>query len=319
VRLWTLDSGLAAEVLLLSIKTKVHAIGPGVVAGLLKAIDLAESQYRGLVVWSPDDPFSVGADLQAMMPVFMSGGAKAIGAEEKKMQDAFMRLKYAQVPAVAAVSGMALGGGCELILHCSKAVASLESYIGLVEVGVGLIPGAGGLKEGALRGGQEAQTAGMADVFPCSKNWFLNVAMANVSKWALEAKQMGYLRATDTIVFNNHELLWTAIGQAYALHATGYRPPLRPPSFAVAGRTGVATIKAQLVNMRDGGFISPHDFFLASGIAEVMCGGDVESTAQADEQWLLDLERKFFMQLVNHPKSQERMLGMMQTGKPVRN
>ena len=319
VRLWTLDSGLAAEVLLLSIKTKVHAIGPGVVAGLLKAIDLAESQYRGLVVWSPDDPFSVGADLQALMPVFMSGGAKAIGAEEKKMQDAFMRLKYAQVPTVAAVSGMALGGGCELILHCSKAVASLESYIGLVEVGVGLIPGAGGLKEGALRGAQAAQAAGMADVFPFIKNWFLNAAMANVSKSALEARQMGYLRGTDTIVFNNYELLWTAIGQAYALHATGYRPPLRPPSFAVAGRTGVATIKAQLVNMRDGGFISPHDFFLASGIAEVMCGGDVESTAQADEQWLLDLERKFFMQLVNHPKSQERMMGMMQGGKPMRN
>ena len=319
VRLWTLDSGLAAEVLLLSIKTKVHAIGPGVVAGLLKAIDLAESQYRGLVVWSPDDPFSVGDDLQALMPVFMSGGAKAIGAEEKKMQDAFMRLKYAQVPTVAAVSGMALGGGCELILHCSKAVASLESYIGLVEVGVGLIPGAGGLKEGALRGAQAAQAAGMADVFPFIKNWFLNAAMANVSKSALEARQMGYLRGTDTIVFNNYELLWTAIGQAYALHATGYRPPLRPPSFAVAGRTGVATIKAQLVNMRDGGFISPHDFFLASGIAEVMCGGDVESTAQADEQWLLDLERKFFMQLVNHPKSQERMMGMMQGGKPMRN
>jgi 3-hydroxyacyl-CoA dehydrogenase len=319
VRLWTLDSGLATEVLLLSIKTKVHAIGPGVVAGLLKAIDLAESQYRGLVVWSPDDPFSVGADLQALMPVFMSGGAKAIGAEEKKMQDTFMRLKYAQVPTVAAVSGMALGGGCELILHCSKAVASLESYIGLVGVGVGLIPGAGGLKEGALRGAQAAQAAGMADVFPFIKNWFLNAAMANVSKSALEAKQMGYLRGTDTIVFNNYELLWTAIGQAYALHATGYRPPLRPPSFAVAGRTGVATIKAQLVNMRDGGFISPHDFFLASGIADVMCGGDVESTAQADEQWLLDLERKFFMQLVNHPKSQERMMGMMQGGKPVRN
>ena len=319
VRLWTLDSGLAAEVLLLSIKTKVHAIGPGVIAGLLKAIDLAESQYRGLVVWSPDDPFSVGADLQALMPVFMSGGAKAIGAEEKKMQDAFMRLKYAQIPTVAAVSGMALGGGCELILHCSKAVASLESYIGLVEVGVGLIPGAGGLKEGALRGAQAAQAAGMADVFPFIKNWFLNAAMANVSKSALEARQMGYLRGPDTIVFNNYELLWTAIGQAYALHATGYRPPLRPPSFAVAGRTGVATIKAQLVNMRDGGFISPHDFFLASGIAEVMCGGDVESTAQADEQWLLDLERKFFMQLVNHPKSQERMMGMMQGGKPMRN
>jgi 3-hydroxyacyl-CoA dehydrogenase len=319
VRLWTLEGGQMAEVLILSIKTKVHAIGPGVVGGLLKAIDLAEAQYRGLVIWSPDDPFSVGADLQAMMPVFMSGGAKAIGAEEKKMQDAFMRLKYAQVPTVAAVSGMALGGGCELILHCSKAVASLESYIGLVEVGVGLIPGAGGLKEGALRAAQAAQAAGMADVFPFMKNWFLNAAMANVSKSALEAKSMGYLRPTDLIVFNNHELLWTAVGETFAMHATGYRPPLKPKAFPVAGRGGLATIKAQLVNMRDGGFISQHDFFIASGIADVMCGGDVETTAQADEQWLLDLERKFFMQLVNHPKSQERMMGMMQTGKPVRN
>ena len=116
----------AAEVLILSIRTKVHAIGPGVVNGLLKAIDLAESQYRGLVIWSPDDPFSVGADLQAMMPVFMSGGAKAIGAEEKKMQDAFMRLKYAQVPTVAAVSGMALGGGCETA-SCTARRRSLRS------------------------------------------------------------------------------------------------------------------------------------------------------------------------------------------------
>ncbi len=323
VRVWTLESsqgsGVGSEVLILSIKTKVHAIGPGVIAGLMKAVDLAESQYRGLVIWSPDDPFSVGADLQAMMPVFMSGGAAAIDVEEKKMQDAWMRIKYAQVPVVTAVSGMALGGGCELIVHSSKTVASLESYIGLVEVGVGLIPGAGGLKEGALRGAQAAQAAGMTDVFPFIKNWFLNAAMANVSKSALEAQQMGYLRATDIIVFNNHELLWTAINAASSMHAAGYRPPLRPKAFPVAGRTGVATIKAQLVNMRDGGFISQHDFYLASGIANVMCGGDVEATAQADEQWLLDLERKFFTELVNHPKSQERMMGMMQTGKPVRN
>jgi len=319
VRCWKLGAGDTPDVLILSIKTKVHAIGPGVIAGLLKAVELAESSYHGLVIWSPDDPFSVGADLQAMMPVFMSGGAKAIDAEEKKMQDAFMRIKYAQVPVVAAVSGMALGGGCELILHCSKAVASIESYIGLVEVGVGLIPGAGGLKEGAVRAAQAAQTAGMTDVFPFIKSWFLNAAMANVSKSALEARQMGYLRATDPIVFNNHELLWTAVHAAAAMHAAGYRPPLPLPSFSVAGRTGVATIKTQLVNMRDGGFISQHDYFLAAGIANVMCGGDVESGAAVDEQWLLDLERKFFTELVNHPKSQERMMGMMQTGKPVRN
>ncbi len=318
-RIWTLGQGLGAEVLVFSIKSKMHAIGPGVTAGLLKAVELAEAGYRGLVIWSPDEPFSVGADLNAMLPVFMAGGAKAIGPEEKKLQDAFMRLKYAQVPVVAAVSGMALGGGCELLLHCARRVASLESYIGLVEVGVGLIPGAGGLKEGALRAAQLAQQAGQTDVFPYLKGWFQNAAMANVGKSALEAQQMGYLRPDDVIVFNSHELLWTAIGQAFAMHASGYRPPLRPRGFPVAGDDGIATIKAQLVNLRDGGFISAHDFLIAGFIAEVMCGGDVEPGTLVDEQWLLDLERKFFVQLVAHPKSQERMMGMMQTGKPVRN
>jgi 3-hydroxyacyl-CoA dehydrogenase len=318
-RIWTLESGLGAEVLVFSIRSKMHAIGPGVIANLLRAVDLAEREYRGLVIWSPDEPFSVGADLNAMLPVFMSGGASAIGEAEKQMQDALMRLKYAQVPTVAAVSGMALGGGCELLLHTTRAVAALESYIGLVEVGVGLIPGAGGLKEGALRGALAAQSAGQTDVFPFVRNWFTHAAMAKVATSALEAKQMGYLRPTDTVVFNPHELLWTAIGEAFALHATGYRPPLRVRGFPVAGRTGVATIKGQLVNMRDGGFISEHDYYIASCIAEVMCGGDVEAGSLVDEQWLLDLERRYFMQLVNHPKSQERMMGMMQTGKPVRN
>jgi 3-hydroxyacyl-CoA dehydrogenase len=318
-RIWTLDSGLAAEVLVFSIKSKMHAIGPGVIAGLLKAVELAEREYRGLVIWSPDEPFSVGADLNAMLPVFMSGGVKAIGEAEKQMQDALMRLKYAQVPTVAAVSGMALGGGCELSLHTSRRVANLESYIGLVEVGVGLIPGAGGLKEGAVHAARMAQMAGSTDVFPYLRGWFQNAAMANVSKSALEAQQMGYLKPDDIIVFNSHELLWTAIGTAFAMHASGYRPALMPKGFPVAGRSGLATIKYQLVNMRDGGFISQHDFFIASCIAEVMCGGDVEAGSLVDEQWLLDLERKFFMQFVAHPKSQERMMGMMQSGKPVRN
>ena len=318
-RIWRMDQGAAAEVLVVSIKSKMHAIGPGVIANLLKAVELAEREYRGLVIWSPDEPFSVGADLNAMLPVFMSGGVKAIGEAEKQMQDALMRLKYAQVPVISAISGMALGGGCELALHSARRVANLESYIGLVEVGVGLIPGAGGLKEGALHAARLAQQAGSTDVFPYLRAWFQNAAMANVSRSAFEAQQMGYLKPDDVIVFNSHELLWTAIGTAFAMHATGYRPPLRPRGFPVAGRSGLATIKYQLVNMRDGGFISAHDFFIAAGIAEVMCGGDVDAGSLVDEQWLLDLERKFFMQLVAHPKSQERMMGMMQTGKPVRN
>jgi 3-hydroxyacyl-CoA dehydrogenase len=130
---------------------------------------------------------------------------------------------------------------------------------------------------------------------------------------------MGYLLDCDTIVFNPYELLWTAIGEAFALQAVGYRPPMRVQGFPVAGRSGAATIKAQLVNMKEGGFISDHDFLIAGSIADVLTGGDVEPGSLVDEQWLLDLERQHFAKLVAHPKSQERMMGMMQTGKPVRN
>lgn len=318
-RIWHWESGQPGEVLIFSIKTKVHAIGPDVGAGLLKAVGLAEAGFRGLVIWSPDEPFSAGADLQAMLPLFMSGGVKAIGAAERDLQNALLRVKYAQVPVVAAISGLALGGGCELALHCARRVVALESYIGLVEVGVGLIPGAGGLKEGALRAAAAATALGSNDMLPFLKGWFQNAATAKVSASALEAQQMGYLLPTDTVVFNRHELLWAAIGETFALQALGYRPPLPARQVPAAGRSVRATIKAQLVNMRDGGYVSAHDMHLADSIADVLCGGDVDPGTLVDEQWFLDLERQHFMALVGHPKSQERMMGLMQTGKPVRN
>ena len=318
-RLWSFEQQHVGQVLIFSIRTKMHVLGPGAVAGLLRALDLAEASARPLVIWSPGEPFSAGADLKAMLPVFMSGGPKAIGAEEAKLQQAFMRVKYAQVPVVAAVQGLALGGGCELLLHCARRVACLESYIGMVEIGVGLIPGAGGLKEGALRAAAAARATASSDLVPYLRTWFQNVAMATVSKSALEARAMGYLMDCDTIVFNPYELLWTAVGQAFAMQAVGYRPPLRVKSFAVAGRSGAATIKSQLVNLKEGGFISEHDFLIAGSIAEVLTGGDIEAGSLVDEQWLLDLERQHFTKLVANPKSQERMMGMMQTGKPVRN
>ena len=141
MRVWTLDG----EVLIASITAKLHLIGQGVIEGLTKAVELAEREYKGLVIWSPDDVFSAGANLEALMPVFMKSGAKGINPEVKKLQDAFLRMRYASVPVVAAVRGMALGGGCEIAVYTAKRVAAMESYIGLVEVGVGLIPGGGGL------------------------------------------------------------------------------------------------------------------------------------------------------------------------------
>ena len=318
IRLWTLDRPGLDDVVIASIRTKMHAIGPGVTAGLLRGVEIAERGYRGLVVWSPDEPFSVGADLQAMLPLFMSGGVKAIEPEERRLQDAMMALRYAQVPTVAAVAGMALGGGCELALHCARRVALLESYVGLVEVGVGLVPGAGGLAYGARRAAEEQRAAPEAALLHFLKKYVMAAGTAQVSRSAIEAQAMGYLLADDPIVFHRGELLHVAIREAQAMHERGWRPPRRA-SFPVAGRDALATITAQLVNMRDGGFISAHDFHLGRTIAEVMCGGDVEAGSIVDEAWLLALERKAFMSLLVHPKTQERIMGMMQTGKPVRN
>jgi 3-hydroxyacyl-CoA dehydrogenase len=315
VRIWHQDD----EVLILSLKTKMHCIGPGVITGLARALEEAEKNYQGLVLWSADaaagGAFSVGADLQSMLPLFMSGGVKAIEPEVTKLQQAHLAMKYANVPVVAAVSGLALGGGCELLMHAAKRVVSIESYIGLVEVGVGLIPAGGGLKEAALRAAADAKGN---DLLQFLKNYFMNAATAAVSKSALEAKKMGYLSPDDVIVFNPYELLHVAKVEARALFEAGYRPPLKA-LVPVAGRYGMATIMAQLVNMRDGGFISAHDYKLGAMIAEIVCGGEVEAGSLVSEQWLLDLERKAFMELLNHPKTQERIMGMMQTGKPVRN
>jgi 3-hydroxyacyl-CoA dehydrogenase len=213
---------------------------------------------------------------------------------------------------------MALGGGCELAMYCARRVAHLESYIGLVEVGVGLIPGSGGLAFGARRASEEQAAAPDANLLDFLKKYVLAAATAQVSRSAIEAQAMGYLLRDDRIVFHRQELLYSAIREAKAMSDAGYRPP-RKASIKVAGRSGIATVGAQLLNMRDGGFISANDYHLGRTIAEVMCGGDVESGSLVDEEWLMTLERKAFTSLLTHPKTQERIMGMMQTGKPVRN
>ena len=315
VRIWHQGD----DVLILSFKTKMHVIGQGVIDGLNKALAEAEKNFKGLVIWHADaaegGAFSAGADLQSMLPLFMSGGIKAIEPVVAQLQQAHQKLKYANVPVVAAVAGLALGGGCELLLHTAKRVVAIESYIGLVEVGVGLIPAGGGLKEAALRAAADAKGN---DILQFLKHYFLSAATATVSKSALEARKLGYLKSDDIIVFNPYELLQVAKSEARAMHDAGYRPPMATLT-PVVGRYGVATIMAQLVNMRDGGMISAHDYKLGQMIAEIVSGGEIEEGSLVNEQWLLDLERKAFMELLNHPKTQERIMGMMQTGKPVRN
>jgi 3-hydroxyacyl-CoA dehydrogenase len=225
-------------------------------------------------------------------------------------------LKYSMVPTVAAVDGLALGGGCEFIMHCDRAVATLESYIGLVEVGVGLLPAGGGCKEFAMRAAAEAKGG---DISPFLQKYFKAVAMAEVSRSAEHAREIGYLRPTDRVVMNRFELLEIAKSEARAMAAAGYRPPMRAKAIPVLGRSGIATIRAFVENMYAGGYISEHDRLIAGKVATIMCGGDVEAGSLVDEQWLLDLELQHFMELMATEKTQARIEHMLKNGKPLRN
>jgi 3-hydroxyacyl-CoA dehydrogenase len=314
IRVWSLDG----EVLIASITAKLHLISPQVSEGLLKAVEIAEEKYKGLVIWSPDEMFSAGANLESLMPVFMKLGAKGIAPEEKKLQDMMLRIRYANIPVVAAIRGIALGGGCEIAVHCAARVAAMESYVGLVEVGVGLVPGGGGLTYVARRAAEAAAAAPGTDLLAFIKEGFTAAAMAKVGTSALESRKLGYLLDSDIVVPHKDELLYVATAQAKALAESGYRAPHKR-AFPVAGRSGIATIKASLVAMRDGGFISPHDFHIGSLIADVVCGGEVDAGTQVTEEYLMALERKHFCALLEHPKTQERIMGMLQNGKPVRN
>ena len=320
IRLWTLDD----EVVIASIKSKMHTISAEVTAGLAKGVEIAEAGYKGLVIWSQEGPFSAGADLQSMMPAFMQGGGKAIAPFEKQLQDFMLSLRYANVPTVAAMHGLALGGGCELAVHAAKRVAAMETYVGLVEVGVGLIPGGGGLAYQARRAAELLETSkGVSgqtpvDLMAYVKEYFQASAMAKVGTSAIEARKFGYLLDSDVIVPHKDEVLYVAIAQAKAMYESGYRAPAKK-LFPVAGRNVKATLQSSLINMRDGGFISAHDYYISSCIADVLTGGDVDAGTLVSEEYLHALERKHFCALLDNPKTQERIMGMLSTGKPVRN
>lgn len=312
VRMWTQGDGIA----ILSFKSKMHAIGLEVLEGVIEACARAEQSFKGLVVWQTEPPFSAGANLAQVAGLLERKEFEKADAMVKRFQDASMALKFCQVPTVAAVQGLALGGGCEFVMHCGKAVAALETYMGLVEAGVGLIPAGGGCKEFALRA---AQSAKGGNIFPFLQQSFMNIAMAQVSKSAEHAKELGYLRPSDTIVFNPAELLHVAKKEAMAMDEVGYRPPLKARDVPVCGKGGIATLKMMLVNMRVGNFISEHDMAIAERTATALCGGAVEGGTAVTEDWLLDWERKLFCELLRTQKTQERIGAMLQTGKPLRN
>ena len=227
------------------------------------------------------------------------------------------------MPTVAAVRGMALGGSCEFILHCDRTVAALESYIGLVEAGVGLLPGGGGCKELAVRAAQEAARGAVGsqlDQLPFLRTYFQTRRDGDgVAQRERRRRSWAFCAPPIRSCSNALRAAARRPGQARALAEAGYRPPLAPRNVPVAGRTGIATLEMLLVNMRDGGFISPYDFEVGLRIARVLCGGEVDAGSLVDEKWLLDLERAEFMALLRNAKTQERIAHTLKTGKPLRN
>ncbi len=313
VRLWADDDDIAV----VSFMTKMHPVSVQVLDGLQEAIGIAERDFGGLVIWQPKEPFSAGADLAGALGLLHAGNVAGFEAMVENFQRTSQRIKYALVPVVAAVRGLALGGGCEFQMHAARSVFALESYVGLVEAGVGLLPAGGGLKEFAVRASQAAGPGG--DVFAQLKAPFESVAMAKVSTSAFEAKSLKLARESDVVAFNSHELLHVAKANARALAEAGYRPPLAARNITVAGDVGIASLQMMLINMLEGMFISPHDYEIATRIATIMCGGMVDRGSVVDEEWLLKLERQHFVELAQMPKTQERIAHMLKTGKPLRN
>lgn len=310
VKLWCLQEGIG----IISFKSKMNVIGLEVLEGLMDALSYAESHLNAVILWQHQEPFSAGANLIQAMELVKQGKINEMERFVDLFQTVSLRLKHSSVPTVAAVSGLALGGGCEFVMHCQKAVLHLETYQGLVEVGVGILPAGGGCKELARRASDKG-----GDIFKNIQESFMNVSMAQVSKSAFEVRKWGYVKEETAIIFHPKELLYAAHMEAQALVATGKRPILPNSPITVSGEGAYGAVKAQILNMKEGGFISEHDVKIASAVAMVLTGGEFPEGAQVPEKWFLQKEREFFLELLSTEKTQKRMEHMLSTGKPLRN
>ena len=328
----------------ISFKTKMNVLSSSVLTELPKCLDFLEDNgFNALIFKQEQEHFCAGANLYEIISAIKLGLLEkdpGVTSKAKKkafelmhpelpklgklysikkivamLQELFMRLKHGKILTIAAVDGLALGGGCELLLHCNKVVASMNSYIGLVEVGIGALPAGCGSKEMTLRAFTNKESD---DIFPLLSKYFEQIAMAKVSASALEAKEMGYLKADDVIIANPNELLYVAKQQALALLDSGFKSPL-DSTFKVVGKAGYANIMAQVANLHEGHFISEHDNYIVTHLAKVMTGSKVEENTTVNSQMILDLERKYFIKLLSTKKTQDRIEYMLRNSKPLRN
>jgi 3-hydroxyacyl-CoA dehydrogenase len=304
-------------VLCLEFHTKMNAIGQEIIEGIETAIAMAEKDYKGLVIGNEGDNFSAGANL-AML--FMFAGDQEfdeVNLMVAQFQNTMKRAKFSSIPVVAAPAGLTLGGGCELSLHCDAIQAHAETYIGLVEVGVGLIPGGGGTKELTLRVA-DSLTAGDPELNRLQEA-FMNIATAKVATSAEEARAMSILRPQDGVTLNRSRLLTDAKAKVLELHEAGYTQPVERTDIKVQGQVGLANFHAGINGMLLGNYISEHDAKIAKKLAWIMCGGDLTAPQEVSEQYLLDLERQMFVELTAEPKTLERIHSILFKGKPLRN
>ncbi|WP_271393918.1 3-hydroxyacyl-CoA dehydrogenase/enoyl-CoA hydratase family protein [Aequorivita sinensis] len=317
------NSGVVVEdlgdgILNVEFTSKMNAVGGDVLAGINKAIDIAEKDFDGLVIANQGKNFSVGANIGMIFMMAVEQEYDELNAAVKYFQDTSMRLRYSSIPVVVAPHGMTLGGGCEFTLHADKVVAAAESYIGLVEFGVGVIPGGGGSKEMALRA---SDTFHKGDVeLNRLQDYFLTIGMAKVSTSAYEAFDTGILqKGKDIVVVNQSRQIAAAKATARFMADQGYTKPIPRTDIKVLGKQAMGMFLVGTDQMYAGKYISEHDKKIANKLAYVMAGGDLSEASYVSEQYLLDLEREAFLSLTGERKTLERLQHMIQKGKPLRN
>lgn len=309
---------LGDGILNVEFQSKMNTIGGDVLAGLNKAIDLAEKDFQGLVVGNQAANFSVGANIGMIFMMAVEQEYDELNMAIKMFQDTMMRMRYSSIPTIAAPHGMALGGGCEISLHADKVVAAAETYMGLVEFGVGVIPGGGGSKELALRA---SDTFRKGDVeLNVLQEYFLTIGMAKVSTSAYEAYDMGILqKGKDIVVVNKDRQIATAKAHAKLMAEAGYTQPPARNDVKVLGKQALGMFLVGTDSMEASHYISEHDKKIANKLAYVMAGGDLSEPTLVSEQYLLDIEREAFLSLCTERKTLERIQHMLKTGKPLRN
>jgi 3-hydroxyacyl-CoA dehydrogenase len=304
-------------VLCLEFTSKMNAIGEGILRGITESIQVAEEgDWKGLVIGNNAQNFTVGANLMMIAMLAYEQEWAELNMAVNMFQQATMRCRYSSVPVVAATQGYVFGGGCETIMHCDATLAAAESYIGLVEVGVGLIPGGGGTKEFAVRA-SDSFFEGDVQI-PTLIEKFKTIAMASVATSAYEAYDLGYMNEKDEVVVNTSRNISEAKKKVLSL-ADNYTRPVEREDVTVLGRGGLAALYAAANELRLGRWASEHDIKIAHKVAWVLCGGDLTGTQKVSEQYLLDIEREAFLSLCGEQKTLERIQHMLQTGKPLRN